>query len=171
MPTAAISPATAKSAAVTSAPRGKPSKSTAAPTITPVSATAIRPAIREIALLTADPMPLCAGSTAASTAAVSGETVIVSPRPNTTSPGINWVQMSTGGWAADIHRKPAAATIGPTAMNNRGPCTPARVPNRRASRNDSTGIGRVTRPARVADSPRVSWRNSATINMPSDTPA
>jgi hypothetical protein len=72
--------------------------------ITPVKATAIRPAIRESALLTADPMPLCAGSTAARIAAVSGDTVIVRPSPNTTSPGSICVQKSNGSAALAISR-------------------------------------------------------------------
>ena len=56
-------------------------------------------------------------------------------------------------------------------MNSRGPCRPASVPNRRARKNDSTGIGSVASPASVADSPAVSCRNSATIKVPSDTAA
>ena len=72
--------------------------------ITPVNAIAIRPAIREIALLIADPIPLCAGSTAARIAAVSGDTVIDSPRPNTTSPGSICVQKLNGSRAVVISR-------------------------------------------------------------------
>ena len=60
---------------------------------------------------------------------------------------------------------------GPTAMYSRGPCRPARVPNGRARKNDSTGIGSVARPAIVADSPAVSCRNNATIRVPRETPA
>jgi hypothetical protein len=56
-------------------------------------------------------------------------------------------------------------------MNRRGPRTPASMPNRRAKKNDSTGTGSVASPASVADSPAVSCRNSATINMPSETAA
>ena len=56
-------------------------------------------------------------------------------------------------------------------MNSRGPCLPASVPNRRARKNDSTGIGSVARPACVADRPAVSCRNSATSSVPSDTAA
>ena len=71
--------------------------------ITPVNATAIRPAIRDTALLIAEPMPLCAGSTAARIAAVNGDTVIDSPSPNTTSPGSICVQKLNGSRAIVIH--------------------------------------------------------------------
>ncbi len=88
--------------------------------ITPVNAIAMRPAIRETALLTAEPMPLCAGSTAASTAAVSGDTVMDRPTPKTTKPGSICVQKSNGAfpswWENASSRKPTAAMIGPTAM-------------------------------------------------------
>ena len=114
MPTVEMAPATANRMAATRAPCLKPAKSTvltpfpslASPreTITPVSAIAIRPAIRETALLTAEPMPLCAGSTAARIAAVSGDTVIDSPSPNTTMPGRIWVQKLNGSRAIIIHR-------------------------------------------------------------------
>ena len=43
--------------------------------------------MRDTALLIADPMPLCDGSTAARTADVSGVTVIVIPNPKSTSAG------------------------------------------------------------------------------------
>jgi hypothetical protein len=49
-------------------------------------------------------MPLCAGSTAARIAAVSGETVIDRPSPNTTRPGSICVQKSNGSRAIVIHR-------------------------------------------------------------------
>jgi hypothetical protein len=127
IPTAEISPATANNTATTTAPCRKPAKSPGAnpespvaPMITAVNATATRPAIRETALLTAEPMPLWAGSTAASTAAVSGETVTDRPTPKTTRPGSICVQKSNGarpeGWENAISRNPAAAMIGPTAM-------------------------------------------------------
>ncbi len=45
------------------------------------------------------------------------------------------------------------------------------MPNRRASRNDSTGSGSVASPACVADKPAVSCMNSVTMSMPSDTAA
>jgi len=70
-----MTPATANSAADTNAPCRNPPKSTAPPRITPANATAISPAILAIALLIAEPIPLCAGSTAAKIAAVSGDTV------------------------------------------------------------------------------------------------
>ena len=81
-----------------------------------MNATAIRPATRETALFTAEPMPLCAGSTAASTAAVSGDTVMDKPIPKTISPGSICVQKSNGSRVVISSRKPPAATIGPIAM-------------------------------------------------------
>src|SRR4029077_6328609 len=51
------------------------------------TATDSSPARRETALLTADPTPTWASSTAASTAAVSGATVIARPNPNTRAAG------------------------------------------------------------------------------------
>jgi len=51
-------------AAATRTPLRKPAKSIAPPTITPMKATAISPEMRETALLTAEPIPLWAGSTA-----------------------------------------------------------------------------------------------------------
>jgi hypothetical protein len=72
--------------------------------ITPVNAIAISPEIRDTALLTAEPMPLCVGSTAARIAAVNGDTVIDSPSPNTTRPGSICVQKLNGSRAISIHR-------------------------------------------------------------------
>ena len=64
------------------------SASPAAPaTTTPTTAIASRPATRAMALLTPDAMPACCGSAPPRTVAVSGETVIASPRPNTMTPG------------------------------------------------------------------------------------
>src|SRR6185437_12241315 len=96
MPTADTTPAATNNTATTIAPVRKPAKSIAVPTITLVNATAIRPAMRDTALLTAEPMPLCPGSTAASTAAVRGDTVMERPTPNTIRPGNIWVQKSNG---------------------------------------------------------------------------
>ena len=84
-----------------------------------MNATATRPAMRETALLTAEPMPLWAGSTAASTAAVSGDTVIERPSPKTSTPGSICVQKSNVSRCCNdiaISRNPAAAMTGPTAM-------------------------------------------------------
>ena len=51
------------------------------------AATAKSPAMRATALLTPDPTPRCRSSTAAKTVAVSGATVSVMPRPNSTTAG------------------------------------------------------------------------------------
>ena len=49
--------------------------------------TAIRPAARATSLLTAEAMPACSSGAAASAVAVSGATVTVRPKPNTTTAG------------------------------------------------------------------------------------
>ena len=54
-------------------------------------------------------------------------------------------------WTSADNRQPRSAGRAPCRAA--GPCLPARVPNRRARKNDSTGIGRVAMPAWVADMP------------------
>ncbi len=79
-------------AAQTTRLRCSPDTSNKPSEMTPAKATATRPATRETALFTADATPARALSTAASTAAVKGATVMVKPSPNTTAPGNTWVQ-------------------------------------------------------------------------------
>ena len=87
MPIQETTPPTTRKTAVAIAARWYPPTSSCVPTITPRLAIATRPAMRATALLTAEPMPARAGSTAPRIAAVSGATVIAMPRPTTRMPG------------------------------------------------------------------------------------
>jgi hypothetical protein len=70
--------------------------------MTPANATAISPAMRDTALLMAEPIPLSPGPTAERMAEVSGATVMARPNPHMSRPGSSCVQKSTGIRAAVI---------------------------------------------------------------------
>ena len=114
---------------------------------------ATSPATRETALLMAEAMPDRLSSTAPRMAEVRGATVIVRPRPKTRTPASACPTKSKGSSIASSIRKPAAATIGPAAMNHRLPKRPAREPNHVESAMFSTVTGSRTSPAWVAPRP------------------
>ncbi|RYZ37935.1 MAG: FHA domain-containing protein, partial [Myxococcaceae bacterium] len=134
-----------------------------------LSAMAMSPATREMALLMAEPMPACSLRMDPSTAAVSGATVAVSPSPNTRTPGSICVQKFNGEPTLSISRKPTPARHGPAAMNTRGPRRPASPPNTDDSSSMRSVVGISARPAVVARKPPTSWRKSVMTNMPSDS--
>ena len=87
----------------------------------PTAAVASRPAVRAIALLTAEAMPASLSSASASTVAVSGATVTARPSEYSASEGTRSPMYDVDSSIRSISRKPPATRHGPTAMNQRGP--------------------------------------------------
>src|SRR5207344_384816 len=93
------------------------------------------------------------GSAAAITVAVSGATIVTSPRPNTIAPGNTSVTHEAFSSIRDSMINPTATTSGPTVNCSRGPIRCASAPEL----DDSTSIKRVAgnsaTPASSADQP------------------
>ena len=114
--------------------------------------------MRATALLIADASPAWRSSTAASTVAVSGATVMTSPRPSTSVAGSTPFQYVTPGASRANNATPTPATIGPTVICRRGPMRCASAPLRAENRNMSTVIGSSDAPAASGEYPSRSWR-------------
>ncbi len=89
-------------------PSSRPSSAeeNCAATAAPIAAVASRPATRAIALLTAEAIPALPSSASASTAAVSGATVIDSPSEKSSSGGSTSVRNAGSGDNRDSHEDP-----------------------------------------------------------------
>lgn len=113
----------------------------------PTTETPIRLAIRATALLTADAMPASPWSASASTVAVRGATVSVSPNAKTSIPGSSSVKYEMCLPSRSSGSSPAAATSGPAPMKRRGLYRSASAPKRRESANVTSVTGSVASPA------------------------
>ena len=101
------------------------------PAIPGMIATASSPAARATALLTPDADPANRSGAASSTVAVSGETVSVSPRPNTIIAGSTSASHVASGPMRSRSSSPHADTSGPMVIGSRGPMRPASAPDPR----------------------------------------
>ena len=130
--------------------RASSAEENCAATTAPIAAVASRLATRAIALLTAEAIPALPSSASASTAAVSGATVIDSPSEKISSGGSTSVRNVGSDESRESHRMPLAATSGPKPMSGRGPMRSASAPKRRDSRNITIELGTVASPASIA---------------------
>ena len=77
--------------------------------------------------------------------------VMTKPTATTVIPGIRSVRMLRFSPAGRMSSSPSPASAGPTVTKARGPMRAAMVPTRLANRNDKTGVGKVAKPATVAE--------------------
>src|SRR5690606_23264841 len=148
MATAAISAATAITAALTSIARRNPASNTAgswkASPVSPASggsaATASSVPLRATALFTPLAVPAYRSSALASTVEVSGATTADSPSPNTVTAGRTCNTYEEPGPIVLMSRNPAPATRMPIVIGPRGPCLLASSP----ADGDSSSIRPVT---------------------------
>src|ERR1700744_2132111 len=118
--------------------------------ISPTLATAVSADVLPTAFWTAAAIPLRDGSTDARFNAVSGVLVRTRPIASTVIPGSRCVTMLKPCADGRISSRPIPASSGPVVRKNRGPIRAALAPTRLASRNDMVGVGKVTKPATVA---------------------
>ena len=113
------------------------------------TATAIRFATRDTALLIPDATPAWPESTAANAVAVTGATTSDSPKPNTTTAGSTALMYRSPGSMAAINSTPAAISNGPIVNGVRGPMRRASMPARADSSSIRPVIGNDANPAEV----------------------
>src|ERR1044071_7620977 len=109
--------------------------------ITPNTAIASNPAVRDTALLIPDATPACSSPTELITVVVNGATVIDIPTPRTTTAGKKLVQ-KFGLTEGKVNKaNPIAAIIGPTVSGQRAPKRSINPPDQRDNVNMITTNG------------------------------
>ncbi len=119
--------------------------------INPRQATEISDASRDTALLIAEAIPLRAGSTDDKATEVSGVMVTTRPADSKNIPGSNSVMTLNSPPDGPISKSPTPANAGPLTRKSQGPLRPSKLPTRRANRNDMIGMGKVAKPAAMAE--------------------
>src|ERR1700691_1301873 len=134
------------------------------PAIAGSTATAIRPAALATSLLTAEATPACSAGADDMAVAVSGATLIATPKPNTTTAGSTATTYPPGPEILVNSSKDAAITSGPTDICSRGPILAASAPDLDDSSSMMNVMGSSEVPASIGLEPLATASTVGTRN-------